>query len=154
MYTQLVTYSTTSTSNITPQIQPKTFSGVSRNLSYVAGHRVLITSPSGYLMRGTVTSYDGTSPTTTLGVNVDMSSAPSVSQSYSDWRIELDGAVGATGPTGPTGTTGLTGATGPTGPLGPTGPTGPIAYTATSVTPYTLSLQSLRTGDSLSFSGC
>ena len=99
MYTQLVTYSTTSTSSITPEIQQKTFSGVSRNLSYVAGHRVLITSPSGYLMRGTVTSYDGTSPTTTLGVNVDMSSAPSVVQSYSDWRIELDGAVGATGPT-------------------------------------------------------
>lgn len=40
---------------------------------------------------------------------------------YSNWQINLSGAVGVPGNIGPTGSQGPTGATGPTGPVGPTG---------------------------------
>jgi hypothetical protein len=48
------------------------------------------------------------------------------SGTYSNWSVNLAGAVGEAGPTGPQGPIGPIGPQGPIGPIGPTGPQGPI----------------------------
>lgn len=80
--------------SFSPAIGSKTIT-VPAGLGYVAGQRLIGTRSAGTIIRASVTSY----ASTTLVINVDQSSAPSDSTTYSDWIINNDGAIGATGPT-------------------------------------------------------
>jgi hypothetical protein len=97
------------------------FLTVEAGLSYTINQNLLISHPSeaGKHMHGTVDSYDAS--TGDLVVNIVYHSGIG---NYSNWVINLDGAVGVTGSTGATGVPGATGA-GATGATGLTGATGP-----------------------------
>jgi hypothetical protein len=60
-------------------------------------------------------------------------------QTYSNWQINLSGAVGVPGDIGPTGSQGIQGPTGSQGIQGPTGPTGSQYYSFSNLTSSVIS---------------
>ncbi len=114
------TYHTTSVTSLTIGTGSKTLTTVDTGLDYSIAQTVIIAYDLTHYMIGAVTSYNSIS-----GVLVVNVTSVTGSGTYSDWSVNLDGAVGPQGPQGAQGIQGLTGATGAQGPQGVAGATGP-----------------------------
>ena len=112
---------------------------VEQGLSYSANQDVTITNTSNVAnhMHGYVFSYNKTNGVLVVTI---VTQQGDTSQPYSDWTVNLDGAIGAVGPTG------SSGATGATGEQGSTGASGADAANSLYATSIGTQVQSMLTG--------
>jgi hypothetical protein len=114
-------YACTSTTTLQLSNGTKTFT-TQTGLAWTSQQDVTIVFDATKHMHGAVTSYNAQ----TGAMVVEVSQHTGNGGSYSQWTINIEGAIGAMGPIGPQGPIG---ATGPAGPVGPVGPQGPIGLT-------------------------
>ena len=114
-------YACTSTTTLQLSNGTKNFT-TQTGLAWTSQQDLTIVYDAAHHMHGTVTSYNAQ----TGAMVVEVSQHTGNGGPYSQWTINIEGAIGAMGPVGPQGPIG---ATGPAGQAGPVGPQGPIGLT-------------------------
>ena len=114
-------YACTSTTTLQLSNGTKTFT-TQTGLAWTSQQDVTIVYDAEHHMHGAVTTYNAQ----TGAMVVEVSQHTGNGGPYSQWTINIEGAIGAQGPVGPQGPIG---ATGPAGQAGPVGPQGPIGLT-------------------------